>query len=300
VTGAVNADFPNVAVASNGVIHIGYLSLTGNATGTVTDAAFASSSWTLNSTGLTGNENIDGSGPFIALDSHNLPAIVCNTGSGELTYTHYDGTQWNSETVSNNVFDYSNLAFTPGDIPGVALLSTRPNGVTAVSFADRTDGRWKEQKIGSASGFTSFPRLVLDNLGVPFGGLQAAMGEVAVYAFLAEPAVSLSSLQVTSSVKNGHTFLTGGLKLTNQGTGASGQFKLNYFLSATAQLDSSAMLLGSSVETSPGVNHERSVKFKLSSPASPSGMYLIAQLVPAHASEDAIAANGGILAAQIP
>ena len=181
-----------------------------------------------------------------------------------------------------------------------STLLTLKGRLTIASFAQRTATGWKLQTIGSTTSFTVFPRLALDSVGIPFAGVTAAMGTAAVYAFLAEPAVSLRSPQLSSTSSKGKTILSGGLKLMNQGTGADGQFKLSYFLSDTDQIDGSAKLLGTRLETAPGVGGERGVTFKFSSPEDVSGKFLIAQLVHTDPAVPALVVGGGVLAVQIP
>ncbi len=291
---------PTVAAANDGTIHIGFISDPScNGCGTVIDAVGVSGGWTLNSTGQFGTTNIESFGPSTAVDSQNLPGIVYDTGHGGLSYTHFDGSAWNSEVVNSNVADYSNVVFAPGDVPSLITILQGSGAETIAKYAQRIGGEWKLQTIGNGP-MLRFPRLAVDSVGIPFAGADAAMAGVPIYAFLTEPAVSLESLSVESTAKAGKTILSGGLKLMNLGTGADGNFKLTYFLSDTAKLSGGAIMLGSTLEAPPSINHARGVKFKLSSPASPSGMYLIAQIAPAHASESAIAVNGGLLAAQIP
>jgi hypothetical protein len=203
---------------------------------------------------------------------------------------------WSNETINSSVLDYSNLVFAPGDVASLIILTVGRGDLTDISFAQRTANGWTLEQIGSAPGFTAFPRIAVDRVGIPFGGLQAAMGEDAVYAFLEEPAVSIGSLQLTSASRKGTTILSGNLQLTNQGTGAGGQFKLSYFLSADAQL-SGATLLGTRLESAPAVGQARAVRFKFSSPASLGGMFLIASITAV--SSPSIVVNG-VTSAAIP
>lgn len=287
---------PTIALAGDGTIHIGFLD-----SGTISDASGSPGTWTINSTGQSGGSSPEGYfGPSVAVDSQGHPAIACAGPHGGVLYTHFDGSMWNTEAIVSGSVDYSNLLFAPGDVPSLVLLSDKANRrSTIATYAQRIDGLWKMRTIGSGPMLSS-PRIALDNFGIPFVGADAGMDAVPIYAFLAEPAVSLNSLEVASSSVKGKTFLTGGLKLINQGTGAVGKFKLSYFLSDTAQLGGGATLLGSRVEAAPAVNREVGVTFKLRSPAANvSGEFLIAQIAPAHSSEAALVVNGGVLAAQI-
>jgi hypothetical protein len=287
-----DASNATAAIANNGTIDIGYI----NELETITAAIGSGDTWTISSSGETGFTNFEHFGPTTALDSQNLPGIACAAEKGALVYAHFDGGMWSNETINSSVLDYSNLVFAPGDVASLVILTVGRVDLTDISFAQRTANGWTLEQIGSAPGFTAFPRIAVDRVGIPFGGLQAAMGEDAVYAFLEEPAVSIGSLQLTSASRKGTTILSGNLQLTNQGTGAGGQFKLSYFLSADAQL-SGATLLGTRLESAPAVGQARAVRFKFSSPASLGGMFLIASITAV--SSPSIVVNG-VTSAAIP
>jgi len=151
---------------------------------------------------------------------------------------------------------------------------------------------WQFQKIGQGPGLGS-AWFGLDGLGIPHAGAEAGDMEVsdAVFAYLAEPALSIALEEVQSATMKSKQKITGMLQLMNQGSGGGGKFKISYFLSDDPTIDGSATSLGTKDVQAPQAGASATSSFSFTSTTSVAGKYLIAQIAPRSPSQLAILIN---------
>jgi hypothetical protein len=228
--------------------------------------------WSVTDTGLTAPY---GGGTYLALDSINNPGIVLTSG-GSAYYAHFDGSSWSEQSILAGALT-SNLVYGAGDVPTVIAIENSKKAL----YAQEINGAWQFQTIGQGPGLGG-AWFGLDGLGIPHAGVEAGgmAANVAVFAYLAEPALSIALEQVQSVTMKSKQKITSMLQVLNQGSGGGEKFKVSYFLSDDPTIDDSATSLGTKDVLAPEAGASATSSFSFSVGGSVSGKYLIAQIAP--------------------
>ena len=271
------AKYASVAGGSDGLIQVVYADPNDD----IIYAVKRAGTWSVTDTGLATSSIL---GLSLALDSTNQPGIVFDSGTSA-AYAHFDGTSWSEQTILANS-QPSNLLFGAGDVP--TTVEIVENSKKAL-YAQDINGAWQFQTIGQGPGLGS-ALVGLDALGIPHLGLEAGTMDVsvAVFAYLAEPALSIALEQIESATVKSKQKITGRLQLMNEGSGGGGKFKVSYYLSDGPTIDGSARSLGTKEVDAPQAETSATSSFSFTSTSVVSGKYLVAQIAPGNPSQPSI------------
>lgn len=295
-----------IFVTSDGTVHIGYTM----EPAALCEAVKRSGSWTENCGCADVHADflrLVGLVPM-ALDSAARPHFVydaiANGLSAGLDYCYFDGTNWNTQTISTIAFDGA-LAIDSFDVAKVVLLEpSKPKsmtgGPTLAVYGKLQGTTWQFQTIARAPSL-ELVGMSLDPLGLPHAGATAPTfpNTFAVYAFLAEPDLTATWQSIeTATNRRGALIVTGNLDVVNQGTAAGSGFTVKFYLSDSAVLGSDATFLGQK-GVSLGVGAKTTLKFTFKPSGAVSGKYLIANITSRNPQNEANTANN-TAAGQIP
>ncbi len=138
----------SIALDSAGNAHISYMT-----NDTLKYAHFDGAAWQTEAVEVIGSSNGVNLHTSLALDSADLPHIsYCGyipTTCGYLKYAHFDGTQWNTETVDNSglVGNYNAIAVDSFDHPHISHMWSSGHGPTALKYAFFDGGAWLSETV---------------------------------------------------------------------------------------------------------------------------------------------------------